>query len=378
MAQLHRENVASPLNQKRLDLYVIRHPYDIVNGKIKDLTAFEKTAITLEENSEERNLYYSTHQFCENPVARNMMNQYRYNEHDWKHRKACFKKNKGEECRAVLPTLQRVGEKWVVWGDADADGDNNAVSCFSPPLKLRDSNLDNAIWHETETELGEDSRLFYCKQRRLCPFTVMPERTFGDQFMNVFNQVISDIIACNNNVQIGDIGHVFYNTLYNTKNTQSDDSQNFLFISNGFARVFHAQIERREREGAASAEDAPDFVEGLIRVMAGIRAHMASTIVSAPMAHLLATRKSRFHISCETKGLVLSQITALMEGREINYYYRRSTKKASESGDVEESENNGGDNKNGDDKHIWPDCTADSYMLRPKDLHVGGTLDILV
>jgi len=63
MAQLHGEDLTSPLKQERLDLYVIRHPFDFVNGKIKDLTDDQKTQLEL---------YYNTHQFCENPVARNM------------------------------------------------------------------------------------------------------------------------------------------------------------------------------------------------------------------------------------------------------------------------------------------------------------------
>ena len=49
---------------------------------------------------------------------------------------------------------------------------------------------------------------------RACAFTVLPKRTFGDQYMNVQNPIISDLFACNNNVQIGDMAHAFYNTLY--------------------------------------------------------------------------------------------------------------------------------------------------------------------
>ena len=170
--------------------------------------------------------------------------------------------------------------------------------------------------------------------------------------------------ACNSNVQFGDIGHLFYSTIYTSKKTQAEDSRNFLFISSSFASTVQNQLEKRQRasnnDSASSSEEAPDFVEGLVRVMAGIRAHMASTVVSAPMAHLLATRKSRFHLSHETKGLPVAQLEDLEEGNEISYYYRRGKKVNDDTTDD--------DTDDEEEVLIWPDSFADNYMKRPEDL----------
>lgn len=322
------ENVTFPLKRERMDVYAIRHPFDYVTGKIKD---------------------GPTSSFSEDKFVRESIVELRYNQHAWEHRCSCFKKN--DECRAFLPTLLQ--------GEDDIDWDrNNGVDCFS--------------WDLEGNEIIPI-------ERKICAFTVFPQRDFGDQYLNVHSKIMSNIFACNTNVQIGDIGHLFYNTIYTSKTTQGEDSRNFLFISNAYAMAFQRQIEKQQKESngssasTSSSDEAPDFVEGLIRVMAGIRAHMASTIISAPMAHLLCTRNSRFQLSHETKGLPIAQLEDLEEGNEISYYYRRGKKsgggneKSDDNDDSDDREQEVDNNDNNDEEIIvWPDCFADIYMMRPE------------
>ena len=314
-----QECLTFPLKREKLDTFAIRHPYDYVKGNIKP------DAI----------------QFFENEFVRNSMVQLRFNEHAWEHRMPCFKKN--DECRAYLPTLLQTE------GEIDWDTSEDIECCKS-------------IYYD------EDAKQLLSKKSKISAFTVLPERSFGDQYLNVHSTAISNIFSCNSNIQVADIGHLFYSTIYSSKSTQSEDSKNYLFISNGFASTCQYQLEKRQRacnnESSDSCEDTSDFIEGLIRVMSGIRAHMASTIVSAPMAHLLATRGSRFHLSHETKGLPVAQLEDLQEGKEISYYYR-TTKKTNGSN------NDGYNNDNSNDEEdvvVWPDSFADNYLMRPEVL----------
>ena len=337
------ESLTFPLKRERVDLYAIRHPYDYVGGNITANAA----------------------DFSENEFVRSGMVQLRFNEHAWEHRTSCFKKT--EECRAFLPTLcqPKAEVKW----EEDCDG----VECW------------NSMYYD------EYSKQIQTKKRRITAFTVLPQRNFGDQYLNVHSRAISNLFACNSNIQSGEIAHMYYTTVYTSKEIQKEESKNFLFISCQFARTFNFQVEKRLRasnnesassssnnesasassnnESASSSEEAADFVEGLIRVLAGIRAHMASTIVSAPMAHLLATRDSRFHFSHETKGLPVAQVEDLEEGKEISYYYRRRKKSEADTG-RDDVNDNSTDENSGDDEEVvvWPDSFADNYMMRPEEL----------
>ena len=321
-----QDNVTFPLKRERLDVYAIRHPFDYAKEKIK----------------------IDGSDFSENEFVRNSMLNLRFNEHDKDHRFACFKKN--EECRAFLPTLIQV-EPDILWDD-----DHGIDCCFSWD------------WDGVENEIIPI-------QRKICAFTVLPERSFGDQYLNIHTKVISNIFACNSNVQIGDIGHLFYNTLYTSKSTQAEDSRNFLYISNGFARTLQGQIEKQQRESnessTSSSDEAPDFVQGLILVMAGIRAHMASTIISAPMAHLLATTGSRFHLSHETKGLPVAQMEDALLGNEITYYYRGARTNAITDNNNDDDDNNDDEDTDSDENDeflVWPDSFVDAYMYRSEAL----------
>eukprot|EP00957_Ditylum_brightwellii_P066737 5064399-Ditylum_brightwellii.AAC.1 len=52
-------------------------------------------------------------------------------------------------------------------------------------------------------------------------------------------------------------------------------------------------------EGKQDVSDPPDFIEGLSLILSGTRAHMASSIISPPLANLLDCQDSIFNFSHE-------------------------------------------------------------------------------
>ena len=100
-------------------------------------------------------------------------------------------------------------------------------------------------------------------------------------------------------------------------------------------------------EGTAS--DEPDFVEGLSRVLSGIRAHLSSNVMSATMGHLLVTQGSRFSFSHSFSNLLLTQLQDLINEKEVRCRFKKKT---------------GKDGK----ETWWPDCFAYDYRWRPLEL----------
>ena len=206
-----------PIRNERQEIFAIRHPYDYIRG---DITS---------NNS----------QFAFNADVRNNFLHLQFDQHAWDHRKSCFKKE--DECRALLP--QPIQSNWDVEFDEE-----NATE-----------------WHMIDR-----------RPKRVTPFTVLPQQNFGDQYLNVHNRIISNLFACNNNIQIGDLAHLFYNTLYSSKSTQEDDTKSFLRVSADFAKRIQREIERRSQHNKNFNNDKsdPEFLEGLFRLLNGVQAHM--------------------------------------------------------------------------------------------------------
>lgn len=300
-----------PLRNERQDIFAIRHPYDYIRGSLSA----------------------SSSEFSYNSAVRNNFLHLRFNQHAWEHRKTCFKK--GDECRANLPSTTQ--DEFELDFDEEKDVNWPMVNC-------------------------NDWSVF--------PFAVLPKRIFADQYLNVFNKHISDLFGCNNNIQIGDLAHLFYNTIYGSKSTQRDDTRSFLYVSADFTKRVKGEIEgraRREAESDGDEERDPEFLQGLFRLLNGVRAHMASTVISATMAHFLSTKGSRFHLSHQTQPLLLSQLEDLAAGREITYYYRRS-----------QQQNNGDDSTNDSGATTWPDSFADNYLQRPDQLTNYCTYSVMM
>jgi hypothetical protein len=52
----------------------------------------------------------------------------------------------------------------------------------------------------------------------------------GCQYINPHNSHILNVFNFNSNIQIGDVSQVFYSTLYTSKSTQAEESENQLQI----------------------------------------------------------------------------------------------------------------------------------------------------
>ena len=69
-------------------------------------------------------------------------------------------------------------------------------------------------------------------------------------------------------------------------------------------------------------ETSPSFIEGLSRVLIGIRAHISSYVISAPLAYHIVTKGSRFEFSHEFSYFLLAQLEDFIEGKPISVKIR--------------------------------------------------------
>ena len=138
----------------------------------------------------------------------------------------------------------------------------------------------------------------------------------GDQFLNTHSVPTRDVLACNTNVQLGSMNHMFYTTCYASKSTQDEDTKAFQNVNNALVRRINRNIMIRKAQtcdvsNLVDDEDKipdPDFVEGLSRLLCGISAHLNANVVAAPMAHIIVVNDSRFMFSHTFGNLLLSQM----------------------------------------------------------------------
>ena len=185
---------------------------------------------------------------------------------------------------------------------------------------------------------------FTASPTKVCPFLVLQKRRISNLFLNTNNEIASSIFSCNTNVQIGDDGHMYYVTLYESKGNQKEETRAYLNVSNALSRCLHRQMANT----SDSTEATPDFVEGLSRVLSGIQAHMSSSIISPPLAHLLVCQDSRFTFSHDFSYLLVSQIEGHLDGKSIHFKPRNCK------------------NKYGKKKY-WPDSTVYDIVHHPKN-----------
>jgi len=137
-----------------------------------------------------------------------------FNEHDYCHRKGCFKKT--TDCRFHYPrTIQESHE-----------------------LKF-DFKAEPSIWY-TSYGNGEN--------KTCCPFTMESKKALPDVFLNTNNPIISEVFGFNNNVTMENRNCIYYVTLYNTKGNQEEES--FPFLRHCTAIAKHLRIlwnQERER-----------------------------------------------------------------------------------------------------------------------------------
>lgn len=181
---------------------------------------------------------------------------------------------------------------------------------------------------------------------KIAPWLVEPKRPMGCQYINVHNDALSRVLNCNTNVQIGDVCQVYYSTLYNIKNNQKEDSERQDRVNN----AIHNRILRIDEElmnGTRSPEEVQEgFTEGLCRMLGALNASTSRFVVGTTMAHLMVCQGgTRFKMSHSTGNLLITQLEATLEGRNVDVRLRT--------------------NMMNNNVIIWPDSSADDYIHRP-------------
>jgi hypothetical protein len=166
------------------------------------------------------------------------------------------------------------------------------------------------------------------------PFYIESKRPIGSQYLNTHNRTTSEILACNNNVQMGSARCIFYVVHYATKSTQKEDrgvdydrigSHVMKRIRKERDRLAAEEREKLERVqllGENSSEESKEedsdnyiFREGLIRFLIGMSIHLAQVVISAAMAHLIICQcGSRFTFSHDFKDLLVTQMLNHLNG----------------------------------------------------------------
>ena len=236
----------------------------------------------------------------------------RFDHHDYTHRRGCFKK--GCECRFLFPF----------------------TSCQETHIHedTGDNNENVIIWHK-----------LFGDNHKIAPWMIVPKRPMGCQYINVHNQVLSSILNCNTNVQIGDAFHMYYITLYNLKSTQEEDSEHVKHITESIIRRL-VRIQDEISLGLRDEQTDESFTEGLCRLLSGMNAATARYVVSSTMAHLLISQGgTRFKFSHGLSDLLVTQLEACLEDKPVDFRLRINAYKGQ--------------------KCIWRDCLADDYIHRP-------------
>lgn len=231
------------------------------------------------------------HDFWGDPVIRTMLLKKRFEIHDHRHRLSCFKKDC--ECRFLFPFYPQACTH------IDEDETKGTIS-----------------WHKlVDTEIMETK-----------PWVLNTKRGMGCEYMNSHSWVISEILNCNSNIQIGDPTQVFYSTLYSSKSTQKEDADRQKRI----ARSIVYRLIRQENQVAMGLSDSYPcgFGEGISRMLSGIMAATSRDVVSAPMAHLLISQNGkRFQYSHDSTSLLIREMDDTLHNREVNVIIRTKKKK---------------------------------------------------
>jgi hypothetical protein len=177
-------------------------------------------------------------------------------------------------------------------------------------------------------------------------FSIKPYRNLCDVFMNTYSKAVSHVFGCNTNVQLGSYNHMFYTTLYSSKNNQEEEKQPFLNVCNAVAK----RLKRMSNN--PSANRSTSYGDGLGHVLSGIAAHISSFILSATMAWRISVVGSRFRFSHQFTPLLLRQVEDWIDDTgDIQFRIRRKCIS----------------NDDGDKEFIsWLDSSLNNYIYRPK------------
>ena len=265
--------------------------------------------------------------FYNNKMMRHHIANRRMNEHDFNHRRSCFKYS--DECRARFPE-RACSECEFILDDED-------------PTK-------GTVWRGLHRDNMESF-----------PYTVKGKRSAGSQYLNTFNDTAFQILACNNNVQMGSARSLFYVVHYATKSTQKEDrGVDFEKIGHQvMRRIRKEEIRLAEKDEMETLESDNDddtnycFREGLSRFLLGMSVHLSQDVVSSTMAHLLVCQRgSRFTFSHDFKDLLVGQMLNHLNGEDPGYFVLKRKNRV--------------DNE---DPILWPDYSINDYLFRPRLLN---------
>lgn len=175
----------------------------------------------------------------------------------------------------------------------------------------------------------------------------MLKRSMGCQYLNTCSLGLSETSGYSSNVQVGDVAHIHYNTLYGSKSTQADDTREYVSVC--MAMTNH--IRKRETEALEKGTDVEniphEFTEDLKQILQAVYTNISSYIISPTLAHHIVSTGSRFMFPHETKPLVLAQMEDYLYGKNITFTLRPTK---------------------GDKKRLWPDSQVYDVIFRPDRL----------
>ena len=263
--------------------------------------------------------------------------QLRFNSHDFKHRKGCFKK--GCECRFNLPK----GHQVVATIEFD---DDNAM-----------------YWHFIDGSKKKISRYEY-----------MAQRNTGDQFVNMSNDIASCVLGCNTNVGIADRTGFFYVTMYASKQNQAEEKIAYLSCCEALCRRIKRQQSQQSQQEELNQDDSSDvatssdslsdgnYAEGFKRILSAMYAHLSNDVVAATMAHLLLIQDgSRFSYSHDFVTIPLPHLLSWYDGEDL--YFR--LKKLPKIGNSDKDNQNELDDES---NKSFADYFINNYIYRPVEL----------
>jgi hypothetical protein len=261
-----------------------------------------------------------------------------FNTHDWKHRKACFKK--GNECRFNIPH-KPIDKFTIEYSDSCEEnlfsGDPSSLICK---------------WYHLDGSY-----------HNVCSYEILAKRDSWDVFVNVNNPVVSEVLGYNNNVCMGNINTLYYCTLYTSKSNQEEETYPYMKALEAVASRLR-RVQENESESNISSRQV-----GLRHLLSGINSHISSSVVSATMAWYLVQHGTRFHFSHEFKPLLLTQFEAWYDGesysQRIRHRKKRNKPKYGDSSRRRSHMQSRGQDNSDEETEVWMDSSVSNYLNRP-------------
>ena len=322
------EGITFPLQHEQLELLALRTQYDMVNLN----QAGKKFTCRLLQ----------------------LIVALFFNTHDWRHRKACFKKS--NECRFHIP--HKPCQELTL-----SFHDENYFDNLSDDIHHEDCNFDNGTSNVMSNWYHYDGT-----RHKVCSYEVEPKRDEWDVFVNTNNSTVTRMFGYNNNITIGSISLLYYCTLYTSKSNQEDETYPYVKALEAVASRLK-RVQENDSEGGISQRQV-----GLRNLLCGINSHISSCVVSATMAWYLVTHGSRFHFTHDFKPLLLSQFEAWFHGKSFTRRIRYKKVRKRRSNDdptTVPQQCPGTPTLHEEDADVWLDSSINDYLYRPSEVDIN-------